>query len=68
MEPIHAADADAKLERELSKTNLFVMVGVWVVLPKFRQYMSLAIRERVRKLFISPCESLFHVMRSKEGK
>lgn len=58
-------DADAKLERELAKTNVLVMMMAWVAMPKFREYLGVAIEKRVRKLFTAPLSSIFHATRHK---
>jgi len=50
---MHLADS-------LSKTNIFTMVFVWIALPEYRKYMGDPIKTRLRKIFISPVESILH--------
>jgi hypothetical protein len=58
--------ADLKLADAISNTNFLLLLGAWIALPGYRKYLSGAIEERSRKLFIVPCESLIHALRYKQ--
>jgi hypothetical protein len=59
-------DADRKLSDAISGTNIAFMCITWVFAPEYRKYLSDPIKDRARKLFIVPCESLLHAMRYKQ--
>lgn len=55
-----AERADLHLADALSKTNIITMIFVWIALPEYRKYLGDPIKTRLRKIFISPVESIFH--------
>jgi uncharacterized protein (DUF488 family) len=59
-------DADRKLSDAISGTNIVLMCATWVVAPEYRKYLSDPIKDRARKLFIVPCESLLHALQHKQ--